>query len=115
MATCGDQKYLDEFPKLTNKILIDGNIGHGAPWQWHIYQFTDDGNIIWEGKEQELIFTHFSQFQDNGETYIPSTMHYIYTPLQSYKTNIHLKKLYDDYHYEIKKVKEKYIQNGPQR
>lgn len=115
LATCGDQKYLDEFPKLTNKILIDGNIGHGAPWQWHIYQFTDDGNIIWEGKEQELIFTHFSQFQDNGETYIPSTMHHIYTPLQSYKTNIHLKKLYDDYHYEIKKVKEKYIQNGSQR
>lgn len=109
-STCGDQKYLEFFPIMCPEecIFIDGNIGHGAPWQWQLYQFTYEGKIIWEGKEQELLFTHFSQFQDNGDTYIPSTMHHIYTPLHIYDTNKVLKKIYDDYHNELKKVKEKY-------
>jgi len=109
-STCGDQKYLEFFPTMCppDCIFIDGNIGHGAPWQWQLYEFKENGNIIWEGKEQELVFTHFSQFQDNGDTYIPSTMHHIYTPLQTYVTNKELKKIYDNYHNELQKVKEKY-------
>ena len=109
-ATCGDQKYLEFFPIMcpSDSIFIDGNIGHGAPWQWQLYDFKENGNILWEGKEQKLVFTHFSQFLDNGKSYIPSTMHHIYTPLQMYNTNKELKKIYDNYHNELQKVKEKY-------
>ena len=52
LATCGDQKYLDAFLNLPrDKLFIDGNIGHGAPWLWQLYDYTDffkDGSIIWE-------------------------------------------------------------------
>ena len=89
-------------------IFIDGDVGHGAPWQWQLYEFTKNGKIIWEGKEQELIFTHFSQFKDSGESYTPSTMHHIYTPLSMYEDNKQLKDIYSGYHSELKKVKIKY-------
>jgi len=89
-------------------IFIDGDIGHGAPWQWQLYQFKENGNILWGDKEQELIFTHFSQFKDNVDSYIPSTIHHIYTPLIMYETNKELKKIYDNYHNKLQKVKIKY-------
>jgi len=109
-ATCGDQKYLEFFPIMCpdDSIFIDGDVGHGAPWQWQLYEFTKNGKIIWEGKEQELIFTHFSQFKDSGESYTPSTMHHIYTPLSMYEDNKQLKDIYSGYHSELKKVKIKY-------
>jgi hypothetical protein len=65
-ATMGDQKYLEYFPKVCNssQIYIDDNIGHGAPWQWQMFEFDDleNGNIIWRGQKQPLVFTHFSKF-----------------------------------------------------
>jgi len=68
-ATCGDQKYLEYFPKVCSpsEIFIDGDIGHGASWQWEVYDLSKlkDRIVIWRGKEQELIFTHFSKFQYN--------------------------------------------------
>ena len=109
-ATCGDQKYLDYFPILCpeHTIYIDSNIGHGAPWAWQLYQFIDNYKILWEGQEQELIFTHFSQFEDKGGTYIPSTMHHIYTPLSMYDNVKELKLLYDEYHNNLKLTEKKY-------
>ena len=92
LSTCGDQKYLEEFPRLCPKdrIFIDGNIGHGAPWQWQLFNYDDyetDGTIIWEGEKQKLIFSHFSQFDYdiNNDTYIPSKEHHIYTPIEKYE------------------------------
>ena len=113
LSTCGDQKYLDEFPNMCpdDYIFIDGNIGHGAPWQWQLYNFsnyTKDGTIIWMDKIQKLVFSHFSQFDDLGETYIPSKMHHIYTPLDVYSKNTELKLIYDNYFLKIKEVKKKY-------
>jgi hypothetical protein len=115
LATCGDQKYLEEFPKLCPKdrIFIDGNIGHGAPWQWQLFNFDDyekDGTILWEGKKQKLIFSHFSQFDydiDN-DSYIPSQQHHMYTSLDMYKNINGLKNIYDDYFLKIKKTHQKY-------
>ncbi len=115
LSTCGDQKYLEEFPRLCPKdrIFIDGNIGHGAPWQWQLFNYDDyetDGTIIWEGKKQKLIFSHFSQFDydiDN-DTYIPSKEHQIYTPIEKYEEIKALKIIYDDYFLKIKKVYDKY-------
>ena len=113
LATCGDQKYLDEFPKLTDNIFIDGNIGHGAPWLWQLYDFSDykeNKNIIWNGNKQKLIFTHFSQFDYDLEknSYIPSKQHHIYTPLESYKQTEGLKLIYDEYFDKIKITHKKY-------
>lgn len=64
LATCGDQKYLDEFPKMCPNIYIDSNIGHGAPWNWFKYGLNKlrDGNISFNGQSQPLVFTHFSKF-----------------------------------------------------
>lgn len=104
LASCGDQKYLDNFPNLCPKdsIYLDENIGHGAPWLWQLYEFISPTKIIWENQEQNLIFTHFSQFQFNGDSYIPSLMHHIYTPLDEYKNNINLKIIYDEYFTNLK-------------
>lgn len=68
-ATCGDQKYLEFFPKTCSpsEIFIDGNIGHGASWQWEVYDLSKlkEKVVIWKGQEQELVFTHFSKFKYN--------------------------------------------------
>lgn len=68
-ASCGDQKYLEFFPKACTRseIFIDGDIGHGASWQWEVYDLSKlkDRIVIWNGREQELIFTHFSKFYYN--------------------------------------------------
>jgi hypothetical protein len=116
LSTCGDQKYLDEFPKMcsNDEIFIDGNIGHGAPWLFQLYdysQFIENNIIIYRGEKQKYIFTHFSQFEPNYEnnTYIPSKMHHIYTPLTLYNKNKNLKKIYDDYFENLKVIKNKYL------
>ena len=66
-ATCGDQKYLEFFPTVCSpsELYIDEGIGHGASWQWEIYDLSrlSDGIVIWNGEEQELVFNHFSRFQ----------------------------------------------------
>jgi hypothetical protein len=110
-STCGDQKYLDFFYiNYFENLFIDGNIGHGAPWHWQLYDFSDyieNGNIIWENKKQKLIFSHFSQFihDFNNDNYIPSTMHHCYTPLEYYKNRNSLKFIYDEYYKQLKKIK----------
>ena len=115
LATCGDQKYLDEFLRICpdDYLFIDGNIGHGAPWIWQLYDFSDyekDNTIIWNGGKQKLIFSHFSQFDYNIEnnTFIPSKMHHIYTPMENYTKINGLRKIYEDYFSEIKKTNIKY-------
>lgn len=115
LATCGDQKYLDAFPEICQNdgIFIDGEIGHGAPWHWQLYDFSsyeDDGCIIWNTKKQKLIFTHFSQFKYdlNADEYIPSSMHHIYTPLQDYNRITQLKGIYDAYFFALKNTIKKY-------
>jgi len=92
-------------------IFIDGEIGHGAPWQWQLFDFSDyekDGSIIWEGKKQKLVFSHFSQFVMYEDSYEPTTMHFPYTPLSDYTTRKELKLIYDDYYNKLKLTKTKY-------
>jgi hypothetical protein len=105
-ATCGDQKYLEYFVEVcpTDLIYIDENIGHGAPWQWQLYEFIDKDKIKWGQQVQNLVFTHFSQFVDNGDSYIPSTMHHIYTPIQLYFDLPALKQIYDEYYNKLKET-----------
>jgi len=116
LSTCGDQKYLDMFPQMCPEefIYIDGEIGHGAPWQWQLYdlsQLQATGTITYQEKKQILYFTHFSQFSLDlsGNRYIPSTMHHIYTPLESYVKNEELKVLYDRYFENLKNTDKIYF------
>ena len=118
LATCGDQKYLDVFSTLPESVLfIDGNIGHGAPWQWYLYYFdtyAEDGCITFHGQKQKLVFSHFSQFVYSVEenSYNPSTMHHCFTPEDLYRSDAGLKKIYDDYFEEIKHIHKKYNFEG---
>jgi hypothetical protein len=70
-ATCGDQKFLEFFPTVCapSELYVDEGIGHGASWQWEIYDLSRlaDGVVIWKGEPQELVFNHFSRFQYNIE------------------------------------------------
>jgi hypothetical protein len=86
LATCGDQKYLDLFPRICGKdnIYIDDNIGHGAPWNWLVYGLdaVKDGIITWRGQTQPLVFTHFSKFGTdfpNNKFTCTSSIYGIYT------------------------------------
>lgn len=113
LATCGDQKYLDNFTKLCPEDLFfdESEVGHGAPWLWQLYdysKFNENGNIIWNGVEQKLYFTHFSQFIYNENDYIPSGMHHMYTSLSMYKEIPALKSIYDEYYNKLKNIVEKY-------
>lgn len=106
LSTCGDQKYLDLFPYMCKgKLFIDGEIGHGAPWQWQLYEDCVDGNIIWNGESQELVFSHFSSLQI--DPFIPSTSHHCYTHPSMYNTPW-LKKIYVDYYNRLMSTKSKY-------
>jgi len=114
LATCGDQKYLEAFLELPeDKLFIDGNIGHGAPWQWQLYDYSDffkDHSIIWEGKKQKLLFSHFSEFSHDikADSFIYSTRHHIFTPLEMYDKIKALKCIHQDYFTQIKSVTKKY-------
>jgi len=114
LSTCGDQKYLDYFYVYHNETLfIDGEIGHGAPWNWQLYDLDNvivKNEIKWKNKIQKLIFNHFSQFIADFENdlYLPSTMHHCYTPLEVYKTDENLKYIYDEYFKNLKETKNKY-------
>lgn len=103
-ATCGDQKYLDAFPDMCNNVFIDGDIGHSAAWLWQLYDLSklDEGKIIWNGEEQDLVFNHFSQFEVTNSGYIPSTAHMVYSNNNKVYEHPYLKELYDQYYQEVK-------------
>jgi hypothetical protein len=115
LATCGDQKYLDEFPRLCepNEIYIDGDVGHGAPWQWQLYDLKDleNNKITYNGEEQEYIFTHFSQFKFNlrTEKFIHSFMHQPYTNNNKIFEIESLDNLYKNYFNVILDLNKKYF------
>ena len=68
LSTCGDQKFLEGFEDIIGKenVCVIDNIGHGAPWNYNLYQYDKfdelPKKIIWEGREQIFLFNHFSQF-----------------------------------------------------
>lgn len=114
LATCGDQKYLEYFPQLIGKenIYIDGDVGHGAPWLWQLYQLDDINNgwITWGDQNQEYYFSHFSQFKFcmDSKTFKHSLMHECYTNNNKIFQNKELNKHYETYFYSILDIYKKY-------
>jgi len=114
LATCGDQKYLDVLINADpENVFIDGNIGHGAPWQWQLYDYSsyfEDGCIVWDGQKQKLIFSHFSNFDyDLSENaYTPALRHSPYTPQHLYTNIPQLKYIHDSYFEQLKQTYAKY-------
>jgi hypothetical protein len=72
LQTCGDQKYLEEFiPKFgeENICIVDKTFGHGAPWNFRLYQYDKcPPEIIWNGTKQLLLFNHFSRMSYDIKT-----------------------------------------------
>jgi len=76
-GVCGDQKYLELFESLYEKVFVfDDYIGHLAPWSLPYHRFVAN-KVIWNGKLQEMIFYHFSNFHYDFEegTYVPAKRH----------------------------------------
>lgn len=101
---CGDQKYLELFePLFTDVCTIDKTVGHLAPWNYsnHLYK---DKRIVWEDREQDLAYIHFSNFAPDYEngTYEMAPRHGISD------RNVHpyVKQKYDEYFNTVREMKE---------
>lgn len=109
---CGDQKYLEAFGKLfgdENIKIFDDDIGHGAPWNFRLYKYLGDNNIIWNNKQQKILFNHFSHFEQNYEnnTYNIDREKEWNGCLAPYLKGT-IKEYYDDYFEHLKKIKDVY-------
>lgn len=111
LDTCGDQKYLNIFPRLlsSDEIFIDGNIGHGAPWNWVDTDLSnvDKYLIKYNNSEQVLVFTHFSKFKYDflNDTYDEKYLGYNH--LTNNNAVFHhpsLKKLHNEYFVHLKQT-----------
>ena len=71
-AKCGDQMYLEYFPKVcdSSQLYIDDHIGHGAPWDWAVYDVSEisKGYVSWKGERMPHVFSHFSKFVYNFQS-----------------------------------------------
>ena len=98
---CGDQKYLELFEKLFNGVqILDQYIGHLAPWNFLHHQY-DDKQIIWNGKRQELLYCHFSNFKTTDSDYHIAPRHGF-----KIAPNNFIKKIADVYYNALKEYKD---------
>ena len=117
LQTCGDQKYLEQFiPRFgaENVCVVDQTIGHAAPWNYRLYGWDKlaEGTILWGGKEQPLIFNHFSRLSyDLAKEEINFTSgQYNDHTLGGQVFNIpQVRKLYVDYFLKLKEIHGKYL------
>lgn len=100
---CGDQKYLELFEVLFGNVkILDEDIGHGAPWNFSLYEYFDDKTIIsWNGAIQPLVFVHFSHFNYVGDKYRVARR-------KEWCMWMPAKKYYDDYLLTLQSVKWRY-------
>lgn len=113
-GTCGDQKYLELFEILfpINEIcIIQDNIGHGAPWNFHLYNYDmfsfETKMIIFKEKLLPLTFIHFSHFKPDyyNNKYSPSEGTYF---SDEFIKIPEIKQIYDEYFLLNKNISEKY-------
>ena len=76
-SSCGDQKYLELFEDLFSNVkVLDCDLGHLAPWNYSNHSYIND-KIVWNDKEQELLYCHFSNFfvDYKNQSFIPAKRH----------------------------------------
>ena len=97
------KKYLELFQPLFDDVCVIDNIGHLGPWNYMNHSYVGD-SIVWHGKEQDLIYIHFSNFSPNYEegTYEMAPRHGI----TETTVNPFVKKKYDEYFDTVKQMKE---------
>ncbi len=108
-GSCGDQKYLELFPKLYKKTFqIDDYVGHLAPWNLENHKYIP-GKIIYNDKIQDLLFYHFSNFNYNFDfgSYEIAPRHGVY----SLENNMFVSLLYETYYMCLENLNEAYIRN----
>jgi len=109
-GTCGDQKYLELFFSLfgeENVKILDENIGHGAPWNFTLYDYFSEKRIIkWREAIQALVFIHFSHFTYDENSYSVDRD----GEWKNFRLleNLDIKRYYDDYYEILKDVKQRY-------
>ena len=104
-GTCGDQKYLELFEiKFNNVCVIDELVGHGAPWCFESYKYLEKYRIIYNNKEQKIVFNHFSHFKFDDNRW-ESSYNGEWKPES---VNGYVKEYYEDYYKEITRIKKKY-------
>ena len=106
----GNQMYLNNWPKLYNKIIISRNLGiDAAPWNINQYSITKKGvNVFIDG--DRLIFYHFHEFKVLGKDKFSLCSRFI-IPRYEYKLSPQVRKyIYDPYVRKIKEALEKVLQ-----
>lgn len=99
-GTCGDQKYLELFPKFFNNVLVlDKFIGHLAPWNFLFHEYRQN-KIVWQGEEQDLLYCHFSNFRLTPDGYTLAPRHgFLSAP------NQYIQKISDKYYQKLMEYK----------
>lgn len=99
-GTCGDQKYLELFPKLFKNVkVLDPFIGHLAPWNF-LHHSYEKNKIVWDGNKQDLLYCHFSNFKADfsNEEYTLAERHGITKPPNNFIERI------SDIYYRVLKM-----------
>lgn len=110
-GTCGDQKYLEALRAMYyfDVEVVDKTFGHLAPWNVTQHQYID-GDIIWEGQRQKLIYFHFAHFNMSHDRNSYKTSYkneWIWgEPLD---THPYVKELYDFYYSNMCKAHEEIV------
>ena len=108
-GTCGDQKYLELFPTMFEGVFaLDDFIGHLAPWCVNQHRYVAN-KIIWNGKVQDLLFYHFSNFKHDfkTKTYVPAARH----GLVNVENHSFIHPLYEEYYNCLEGLNENFIWN----
>lgn len=111
LGTCGDQKYLEGFvPRFGDSIcVIDETIAHGAPWNFrlYVYDYINEGKVIWGNKIQPLVFNHFSKFgyAEDGRIWPDRNWYAPHTMNGAVYTIPEVQKMYIDYDQVLKDLK----------
>lgn len=67
-GSCGDQKFLETLELIypEDVKVVDHNFGHLAPWNVTFHSY-DNEKILWDNKEQDLVYFHFAHFIINED------------------------------------------------
>jgi len=112
LQTCGDQKYLEEFiPRFGEEhVHVIDKIGHGAPWNYRLYNMTDlPASIIYNNVKQIFVFNHFSRFSYNSTAFYYTSNQYLDHTINNQIFLIpQLDQLYKDYYTCIINIHKEY-------